>query len=323
MARRVLKKMAFSLLLTTPGTVLADNSCETLIRRYEVAHGIPHKLLTAISLVESGRKTQSGIVAWPWTINANGKPYVFNSKVEAINMVRKLRQIGVTSIDVGCMQVNLKQHPGAFPTLSAAFDPATNIDYAAKFLKAKKVNQGSWVGAVEHYHSATAKFHIPYRAKVLKTWAKVQNGQMSYIEPTESLEIPFEDFMKHVSKHRGKYVETMDTPSGRRLPVMVQFAPYKGMPENKSSSHVISQASLGRVGAAAKIIHGYKAQTTKGKLIIQKIGATPAENKITVHSVDIEPKFIRVSANTMKFDALRKNQSPKLSKYSAKGRKRK
>jgi hypothetical protein len=38
----------------------ATNFCEPLIRRYEVTHGIPHKLLTAISVVESGRKMGGG-----------------------------------------------------------------------------------------------------------------------------------------------------------------------------------------------------------------------------------------------------------------------
>jgi hypothetical protein len=41
---------------------------------------------------------------------------------------------GITSLDVGCLQVNLAQHPDAFSTLAAAFDPVANADYGAAFL---------------------------------------------------------------------------------------------------------------------------------------------------------------------------------------------
>jgi hypothetical protein len=203
--------------------------CGRLIRQHEAANSIPRNLLSAISLVESGRKVGETVVPWPWTINANGKPYVFASKQEAIAMVRKLRLIGINSIDVGCMQVNLKQHPNAFPTLEAAFDPASNIAYAAKFLKAKKANQGSWMGAVAHYHSSTAKFHVPYKMKVLKTWLKVQNARSIHM-PTKNL-VP-EDIYSHPEKHAGAFIENVAAPSGRRVPVIVRFAPYKGFKGN-------------------------------------------------------------------------------------------
>jgi hypothetical protein len=318
--RTVLMAVSAVMMGVTQAYSQQQNPCETLIRRYEAAHGIPDKLLTAISLVESGRKTQGGVVAWPWTINANGKPYVFDTKTEAINMVRKLRQVGVTSIDVGCMQINLKQHPGAFPTLSAAFDPASNIDYAAKFLKAKKVNKGSWVSAVDHYHSATAKFHIPYRAKVLKTWAKVQNGQTTYKEPLEPIGTSFESFMLTVNNHKGKFVETISAPSGRRLPVVVQFAPYRGVPlkGGHADKPRVSHAPLGRVGVMPKIIGGHRSQRTTGKLIIQKIGVTPDQNQITVHSVDLPPKIINLSAQSSKPVSVKTMKKTKTSKYHVK-----
>ncbi len=204
------------------------NACDSLIRRYEAAHGIPHKLLTAISLAESGRKVGGAVVAWPWTINANGIPYVFATKGEAIRMVRKLRLLGIASIDVGCMQVNLKQHPKAFLTLEAAFDPATNIAYAAKFLKAKKENKGSWVNAVAHYHSSTPQHHMPYRERVLKIWQKVHAGRLSFPRfLPQALQTPSEITPSDVAKHEGEFIENVAAPSGRRVPMIVRFAPYK------------------------------------------------------------------------------------------------
>ena len=206
------------------------NVCDPIIRHYEAAHGIPHKLLTAISLAESGRKVGGAVVAWPWTINANGASYAFATKGEAIRMVRKLHRRGITSIDVGCMQVNLKQHPKAFSTLEAAFDPATNIAYAAKFLKDKKENKGSWGNAVAHYHSSTPQHHVPYRARVLKIWEKVHAGQPPLskflLEPLQ-LQTEITSF-SNVGRHQGEFVKKVATPSGRRVPMIVRFAPYKG-----------------------------------------------------------------------------------------------
>lgn len=268
------------------------NMCELLIRQYEAAYGIPHRLLTAISLVESGRKVGGSVVAWPWTINANGKPYVFATKKEAITMVRKLRQIGITSIDVGCMQVNLKQHPGAFPTLEAAFDPATNIAYAAKFLKAKKNNKGSWVSAVAHYHSSTAKFHLPYMARVLKTWHRVQNGKMTVHAPLEIDQSAVEMIKSDIGKHQGEFVENVAAPSGRRLPMVVRFAPYKGFNGGiPGISHLMPQ---GRRGGYPRIIRG-RPHIDSRKIIINNIGMMSDQNPFQILGTDTSGKIIHVS----------------------------
>ncbi|MBX9806123.1 MAG: lytic transglycosylase domain-containing protein [Alphaproteobacteria bacterium] len=277
------------------------NMCGSLIRRYEMAHGIPQNLLTAISLVESGRKMGGSHVAWPWTINANGKPYVFATKNEAIAKVRKLRQVGITSIDVGCMQVNLKQHPGAFPTLDAAFDPATNIAYAAKFLKAKKLNKGSWVNAVAHYHSSTAKFHAPYRARVLKTWAKVQNGKVSLASPMDSsfdMQSSLDTFQSNLAQHQGVIVHKVAAPSGRRVNMVVHFAPYKGF--NGGMPGIPQSASEGRVSSGPKIIRGFGNRgALPPKVIVNTLGRTTggAPRQFRVVGSDAPEKIIHVSVN--------------------------
>lgn len=280
------------------------NVCEPLIRRYEAAHGIPHKLLSAISLVESGRKVNGTVIPWPWSINANGKPYVFGTKSEAISMVRKLRQLGVTSIDVGCMQVNLKQHPKAFPNLEAAFDPATNIAYAAKFLKAKKINKGSWVTAVAHYHSSTVKLNLPYKSRVLKTWAKVQNRQMTIHEPEQwSL-----DMLKaEMESHEGEYVDHISTPGGRRVPMVVRFAPYKGF--NKGIPE----------GNGPKIIRGWPT-TGAPKVIINKVGIMPSQKPLEDQNGEVLPKMIRVSPQTDQESSPHKSNLTVMSKFRAKSR---
>lgn len=148
--------------------------CEKFVSRFERQHGIPEKLLSAIAIVESGRSLGGEKVAWPWTINANGVPYILDTKQEAIAKVKELQEKGVRSIDIGCMQVNLMYHPDAFKSLEDAFDPEKNIAYAAGFLREKMTLQGNWHHAVAHYHSATQSLNEPYKNKVLQTWEKIR-----------------------------------------------------------------------------------------------------------------------------------------------------
>ena len=153
--------------------LIQASACEIFIRRFEKQHNIPEKLLSAIALIESGRRFDGEKVAWPWTINANGVPYVFETKKEAIAKVEELQAKGIRSIDVGCMQINLLYHPNAFASIEDAFDPEKNIAYAAQFLKEKMVAQGNWQHAVAHYHSATQSLNVPYKNKVLQTWGQI------------------------------------------------------------------------------------------------------------------------------------------------------
>ncbi len=146
--------------------------CAAAVDRQEARHKIPNKLLQAISMVESGRwnpQTRSK-TAWPWTVTANGKGRYFPTKQAAIAHVRKLQGQGIRVIDVGCMQVNLHYHPKAFKSLSAAFDPRRNADYAATFLTKLKDRHRTWRKAVQHYHSSTPSKRVPYQNRVFTAW---------------------------------------------------------------------------------------------------------------------------------------------------------
>ena len=120
--------------------------CQRAIQAAEREHKVPAGLLHAIGKVEFGRPDASGrgVTAWPWTINAEGQGRYFDSKEAAIAAVEALRARGVTVIDVGCLQVNLKHHPDAFPDLPTAFDPVANARYAGLFLKRLQAQAGSW-----------------------------------------------------------------------------------------------------------------------------------------------------------------------------------
>jgi hypothetical protein len=150
--------------------------CRAAISAAERGHGIPSQLLAAIGRIESGKRDPiSGVRgAWPWTINAEGQGYYFDSKAEAIQAVEALRARGVRSIDVGCMQVNLMYHPAAFATLDIAFEPAVNADYAARFLVQLHEQTGDWTTATAHYHSADPNEGGPYADKVTSVWPEEQ-----------------------------------------------------------------------------------------------------------------------------------------------------
>ncbi len=101
----------------------ANSQYNSFIAMQENAHGIPTLLLRAVSNIESGRSIGGSLAPWPWTINVEGKGYVFKTKQEAIKAVEKFQRMGAKSIDVGIMQINLRHHPTAFRNLEEAFDP--------------------------------------------------------------------------------------------------------------------------------------------------------------------------------------------------------
>jgi hypothetical protein len=160
------------------GNDAAATICADRIQAAEQRFGIPAQLLSAISLVESGRysKEHKASFAWPWTVNAEGKGYFLPSKAEAIATVRELQGRGVRSIDVGCMQINLYHHPDAFDTLEQAFDPGANVAYAAAFLLTLFEDTGSWRAAAGRYHSANPDHGEPYLARVIGVWNREKQG---------------------------------------------------------------------------------------------------------------------------------------------------
>ena len=155
----------------------ADDSllCLKEAVRLEKREKIKTNLLSAISLVESGRysKQYPTGISWPWTVTAEGKGQFFPSKDEALNAVRALQSTGVENIDVGCMQINLKYHPDAFKTLDDAFDPVQNVKYAAEFLKKNYQETKSWGEAATRYHSKNVSKAFKYEDKLLDAWNRL------------------------------------------------------------------------------------------------------------------------------------------------------
>ena len=160
--------------------------CRPAIAAAERANGLPPGLLGAITRVESGRRDpDSGAVEpWPWTADIEGAGSFYDSKAAAIAAVRQAQARGIRSIDVGCMQVNLQQHPEAFSSLDAAFDPATNVAYAVRFLQGLHEGTGDWARAAAMYHSATPSIGAEYERKVLAAWPEEQRLAAAPLPPS-------------------------------------------------------------------------------------------------------------------------------------------
>lgn len=156
--------------------------CVGYFRHFETRLKIPQDTLYSISLQETGKihNDKKIKIAWPWTVNIDGKGYYFDTKREAMLFVRDQMRDGKESVDVGCMQVNLKHHPDAFRSLDQAFDPRANIAYGAKFLVSKYEQLGNWSKAIAHYHSATPHLGEKYKDNVVKIAQNINHYKAAF-----------------------------------------------------------------------------------------------------------------------------------------------
>ena len=148
--------------------------CAVAADKAGAEYGVGYDLLQTIAVVESGRfdKLHNQFVSWPWTVNANGKGYYYTSKEEAVAAVKSFQRQGITSIDVGCMQINLKYHGEAFASIEDALNPETNVRYSAKFLRNLYNRNGyNWKKAAKRYHSGNSEQGEIYSKRLEKKFA--------------------------------------------------------------------------------------------------------------------------------------------------------
>ncbi len=141
---------------------VAAPSCAELAEEAGAKLGIPQGLMSAISLVETG----TGGRAWPWTLNEGGKGSHFDTKDEAVAHLRAVLDTGVSNVDVGCMQLNVRWHGKGFQSPEAMLDPVQNTTYAALFLLELYKRLGTWEAATANYHSADSDRGAAYQKKV-------------------------------------------------------------------------------------------------------------------------------------------------------------
>lgn len=153
------------------GTNSAQSVCIAEILRAQERHGIPDNILLGIGLQEAGTRRRGVLTVWPWAVNAAGVGRIFDDRTAAMDWVRERQAAGVSSIDVGCMQINLHWHPTAFATLEQGFDPVANVDYAARFLRSLHAESGDWIQAAGAYHSRTPDRAAVYLASLRRNIA--------------------------------------------------------------------------------------------------------------------------------------------------------
>ncbi len=155
--------------------------CMNATQKFEKKYNIKEHLLTTITNVETGRwnEKHQQKLAWPWTINAQGKGYFFETKAEAVREVKRLQKAGVKSIDVGCMQINLAFHPEAFKNVEEALDPQKNVEYGAQFLTSLYKRKGNdWIKAATAYHSSLPRKAKVYKKKLANTYESLKQAML-------------------------------------------------------------------------------------------------------------------------------------------------
>jgi hypothetical protein len=176
-----------------------QNACDAAARAAEQAGALPANMLLSIGRVESGRMdAASGRLApWPWTVNVDGAGHYFQSEQQAAAFVRLAESSGAADIDVGCFQISLENHPAAFSSLDAAFDPIANANVAARFLEQLKMQEGSWNLAIADYHSGQPALGLPYEQLVMNAWRGIGEApsgvgglDFAYADPVVILQAP-------------------------------------------------------------------------------------------------------------------------------------
>ena len=142
--------------------------CLGAIAEASTRHGLPAGLLAAVARVETGRPlpVTGDRQPWPWSVNAEGESLFFETRaVAAADAARRLA-VGARYVDIGCAQIDLRMHPRAFASLTDAFNPSLNADYAAGLLAGLHASGHSWPVSAGLYHSATPDLSQSYRTQV-------------------------------------------------------------------------------------------------------------------------------------------------------------
>lgn len=142
-------------------------------------HQIPAAILYAVALAESGKRLKSGkFRAWPWTLNIAGRPKRYATRKETYKAIRYFMRQGISSIDIGLLQVNWHWHKKKLRNTWLALDPVFNTRTGAKILQQAYAIKGNWPEAIGHYHSPGTKPQqkrraVNYSRRVMKHYKRI------------------------------------------------------------------------------------------------------------------------------------------------------
>ena len=175
---KTLKCLLLICLLVNSKPVYSNSTtnCISFTEKYGRQYNIPDKLLTSISLVESGINKNNRFISWPWTLNVAGKSMFFDNKNDTLDFLKK--NYKNKNIDVGCMQISLKYHMNQFDSLENILDPDKNVKYAAKFLKKLFSKHKRWNEAISRYHSSVPIRKKKYLKRLKNYWADIRQKKI-------------------------------------------------------------------------------------------------------------------------------------------------
>lgn len=148
----------------------------------QIAHQyqIPVDVFFSVMLQESGKTISNNYVPWPWVLNAEEKPYFFESRESAELALRQFLAVNPRArIAVGIGQIYLPSHGHLFADKTVLLSPSTNLHYAAKVLLDNfewtvKHNRPNWWVAVGRYHTPSKPdLAKTYRESVFKKCQKI------------------------------------------------------------------------------------------------------------------------------------------------------
>ena len=131
-------------------------SCNTYTEKYNRKYNLPNKLLTSISLVETGVKMGKKMGSWPWALNINSKSMYFADKNKTKKYLKETLKKN-KNVDIGCMQINYYYHGKKFKSVNDIINPKINVLYAGYFLLDLREQHGTWKEAIMRYHSSNPR----------------------------------------------------------------------------------------------------------------------------------------------------------------------
>ncbi|MCK0207894.1 lytic transglycosylase domain-containing protein [Starkeya koreensis] len=132
-----------------PAPAAPVGACEAAMHQASARYGVPLGILYAVGLTETGG---NGTLQ-PLAMNGGGESYVATSIADGERKLAEFGRRGVTLVDLGCMQINYRWHGAKFGSVAQMFDPARNVDYAARFLSELKQRHGNWTLAAARYNA--------------------------------------------------------------------------------------------------------------------------------------------------------------------------
>lgn len=91
---------------------------------------------------------------------------------EVSNGQARVRQIWMYNTDIGIAQISYRFHARDITSVQRWFDPAFNLDYAAKLLAKHKAKFGDDLKAAGYYHSGTQQFRQAYMKAIVPLYRK-------------------------------------------------------------------------------------------------------------------------------------------------------